>query len=384
MRITKRVLQAASFLTAFAMTAGMTLTVNQGSLSDFSLTAYADDTYTYASNDQFHYAKYSDHIVISSAKSSDIETLVIPDTIEGLPVTEIGIYAFQFTKLKSVTFPDTLTEIGMYTFSYCDNLTEVTIPESVKKIGLRAFEECPALKTVNFPDHLVQTAEYTFNNTPWLDAQRAKNPLVIVNGALIDGRTCEGDVVVPSSVKYVAAGAFQKNDKLTSVVLPAGVTAIEPNTFWYCENLKSAELKGCETMDFGVFAACNKLTDLKLSGKLKKIDDYTFTDNTATATITFYGSQSTWNAVQKLDNDGFLQRANMVFDENHTEEPDEDVIGDINKDGQCDIADAILLQKFLLAKTGIELADWNAGDMDKNGRLNAVDFSLLKRRLLAK
>lgn len=49
------------------------------------------------------------------------------------------------------------------------------------------------------------------------------------------------------------------------------------------------------------------------------------------------------------------------------------IIGDINKDGSCNIADAVLLKKWLLAEPNIALADWKAGDMDSNGRLNAVD-----------
>ena len=57
------------------------------------------------------------------------------------------------------------------------------------------------------------------------------------------------------------------------------------------------------------------------------------------------------------------------------------VRGDINLDGKCDTADAVLLQKYLLTieKT---LPDWTAGDLDNNSRLNAADLTLLKRLLI--
>lgn len=57
------------------------------------------------------------------------------------------------------------------------------------------------------------------------------------------------------------------------------------------------------------------------------------------------------------------------------------VRGDVNADGTCDLADAVLLQKYLLT-IETALPDWQAGDLDGNGRLNACDLTLLKRLLL--
>ncbi len=57
------------------------------------------------------------------------------------------------------------------------------------------------------------------------------------------------------------------------------------------------------------------------------------------------------------------------------------VIGDVNADGKCDIADAVLLQKYLLT-IETALPDWQAGDLDGNGKLNAADLTLLKRLLI--
>ncbi|GEM_PF-477054 len=55
------------------------------------------------------------------------------------------------------------------------------------------------------------------------------------------------------------------------------------------------------------------------------------------------------------------------------------VKGDVNADGVCDIADAVMLQKYLL--DGGTVTDWQAGDLDGNGRLHAADLTLLKRLL---
>ena len=55
--------------------------------------------------------------------------------------------------------------------------------------------------------------------------------------------------------------------------------------------------------------------------------------------------------------------------------------GDSSGDGTLSIADAAVLQKYLLG-TG-ELAYWQNADLNNDGRLSAADFSLLKQMLLA-
>ena len=58
------------------------------------------------------------------------------------------------------------------------------------------------------------------------------------------------------------------------------------------------------------------------------------------------------------------------------------VKGDINADGVFSIADAVLLQKWLLAVPGTELKNWKAADFNADNRLDARDLSLMKRALL--
>ena len=369
MKSKKLSLSIAAFITSFSISGLAAPNLNTFISPITPIMAAADSEYTYGSSDQFNYQKYSDHIVISSCKSTDMTSVEIPEKIENLPVTEIGMYAFQLNSMKSLKLPDTLTVINSYAFGMCPNLTALTIPDSVKKIGMHAFEECPALETINFPDHLVETGDYTFENTPWLNAQRKKDPLVIVNGALIDGRTCKGDVAVPSNVTFIASGAFAKNTEITSAVIPASVSTIPDNLFWYCSSLTSVELKGAETLGFGVFGACNKLTDLKISGKLKKIDGYTFTDNTSTATITFYGSEAAWKSVEKPENDAFLQRATYVFDESHTE-PVDVLRGDANCDGQVDMSDVVLIMQALANPNKSGLDGTAESHLTEQGNIN--------------
>ncbi len=66
-----------------------------------------------------------------------------------------------------------------------------------------------------------------------------------------------------------------------------------------------------------------------------------------------------------------------------TAQQPEAVIGDINVDGACNLADVIMLHKYLLT-TGTLTAEQAAiADMNADGRLNAVDLTLLKRMLVS-
>ena len=56
--------------------------------------------------------------------------------------------------------------------------------------------------------------------------------------------------------------------------------------------------------------------------------------------------------------------------------------GDVNQDGKMDVADVVLLQKWLLAVPNTHLADWQAADLCEDGRLDVFDLCMMKRLLL--
>ena len=63
-------------------------------------------------------------------------------------------------------------------------------------------------------------------------------------------------------------------------------------------------------------------------------------------------------------------------------EPSERIMGDVNMDGNFDIADVVLLQKWLLAVPDTKLADWKAANFYNDNRLDVFDLCLMKRKLI--
>ena len=58
------------------------------------------------------------------------------------------------------------------------------------------------------------------------------------------------------------------------------------------------------------------------------------------------------------------------------------VMGDVNMDGVFDVADAVLVQKWLLGAKDAELMNWRAADYHDDSRLDTFDFCIMKRRLV--
>jgi hypothetical protein len=58
------------------------------------------------------------------------------------------------------------------------------------------------------------------------------------------------------------------------------------------------------------------------------------------------------------------------------------VRGDVNEDGECNAADLVLLQKWLLGKPDSKLTDWEAGDFNSNKKLDAFDLAHMRKEIV--
>ena len=318
--------------------------------------------------------------------------VVIPDG-----VTEIGTYAFECSGITSVVIPDSVETIGMDAFSYCESLTAATIPDHIVELpigmfcgcisltsvklpadvlNLRSsvFSGCTSLEEVIFPDHQVDVYSSVFSGTPWLEAKRAEDPLVIVNGTLIDGRTCKGDVVIPDDVTIIASRAFYSDPDITSVVVPVGVENIWDSTFESCGKLKSVELRGVSYIARNAFNECTSLKKVMLSGNLSTVSEDAFHGITGRIPLTYGGTKEQWGKVSVASGNSLLRLAIVTYGET----------GDVDGDAKLGVTDVAALQKWLLAVPDARIIAWNNADLNADGVLDTFDLALMKRELLAK
>ena len=59
------------------------------------------------------------------------------------------------------------------------------------------------------------------------------------------------------------------------------------------------------------------------------------------------------------------------------------IAGDVNADGSFNVSDLVLMQKWLLAVSDVELENWKAGDLCEDDRLDVFDLCAMRKRLIA-
>jgi hypothetical protein len=179
-----------------------------------------------------------------------------------------------------VVIPDTVKEIGAGAFSDCNNLKSVSIPNSVTGIRSRAFKGCTALEDITIPESVVEIGVNAFFGTKWLENQRQKDLLVVVNNILVDGQKSSGTVTIPETVNSIGAEAFYECSTLENVVIPASVRNIEWAAFYGCSELKSVNIpeEGVIRISDEAFCGCEQLEDMILPKSVTYIGEYAFSN----------------------------------------------------------------------------------------------------------
>ena len=55
--------------------------------------------------------------------------------------------------------------------------------------------------------------------------------------------------------------------------------------------------------------------------------------------------------------------------------------GDVNSDKKFDIADVVLLQKWIIGVPDVKLANWKAADFYDDEKINVIDLSIMKEKV---
>ena len=166
---------------------------------------------------------------------------------------------------KNTTIPNTVEEIGDYSFDGCVNLQNVDIPKSVKVLGESCFESCISLLSISIPNNVSTIKKNAFKScnalssidvidgNRYYDSRNNCNAIIQTSSnKLIAG--CK-NTIIPQDIITIGENAFFNITPLTSINIPNSVTTIESNAFCKCE-----------------------LTSIIIPNSVRSIGDYAFSD----------------------------------------------------------------------------------------------------------
>lgn len=149
------------------------------------------------------------------SNNSSLEEVILIDGTKN-----IGERAFASSKLKKITLPKSLENIGRSAFFGCSDLEEITVPGNIQRI-----EDCV----------------FAYSGVK--------------------------KVVLPEGVGTIGSGAFEYCGSLTDVTVPASVTAIEYDAFRSCESLPKVTVPNkVKTIGGGTFRDCKGLQSVYFEG----------------------------------------------------------------------------------------------------------------------
>jgi hypothetical protein len=227
------------------------------------------------------------------------DAVSIPNRINDLPVTAIGVSAFaSCAGLISVVIPPSVSVIEDYAFYECAGLTSVTIPPSVVDIRRGAFVGCTNLTAIAVDPRntaysslngvLFDKTGKTLRQYPGGKTGAYIIPPSVTAISASAFASCAGltGVVIPPSVAFIGDAAFASCAGLTSVVIPPSVALIGWYAFFDCAGLTSIAIPpGVAVIREGAFSGCTGLKSVVIPPGVVLIGNQAFSGCTGLTSV---------------------------------------------------------------------------------------------------
>ena len=193
---------------------------------------------------------------------SSLTDVTIPGSVKS-----IGARAFaSCANLAGIVIPEGVETIGSLSFSNCTKLEEITLPESLEAISLNAFENCNGISTVHYNgsetnwntlkasisndnqgNNYLLNAEIVFGEESGTGTTATSGTIEGSNGTSLTWSLSDAGVLTIGGTGVIPAfpadhPAPWPKEKIKTLLIGSGITAIGDNSFSGCTNLKYADL----------------------------------------------------------------------------------------------------------------------------------------------
>lgn len=207
---------------------------------------------------------------VPPAKSDESENeppftliLEIPETIDGHTVVALENKSLYKAYMTELILPDTLEVVGNFAAMYCTQLQKVTFGKNIRYIGVSAFE--------SEGDNTKSEGKGKLTTLVWNGA-----PEIIREEAFFyDDKITE--IVLPAGVKTIENWAFAKCYAADKIILGEGLEMIGDHAFLKCEAAKKIVIPGsCKTVEISAFYSCSSAETLTIGAGVETLRKGTF------------------------------------------------------------------------------------------------------------
>ncbi len=191
--------------------------------------------------DGFLYSIFPNNMVSLQIGENKLKQVVVPQVItqNNVDYTVIGCenMCFMHNNLaESIKLPSSVTSIGSYAFSVCDNITRFAIPDGVDNIGKAAFQGCKKLESIIMPSQLISIPPQMFWECDSLKSITLPNSIASIGKDAF--RDCKSltKILLTETLASIEEGAFSGCISLKEIFIPISTTVVGSNVFNECSD----------------------------------------------------------------------------------------------------------------------------------------------------
>ena len=258
----------------------------------------------------FSYCDDMKELYISNSKL-EVEEYAFYDTGKKMNVTIkncngiLGKKGFQSSGIKDLTINGCSFEFGENAFSYCEDLENIKMENSNLEIGSYAFYDSGDNMAVSFNDCKLELGSKSFQSCDMITLTISGSDTVIGENAFsyCDDLT---DVVIGENKTEIKKYAFYDCKSLANVSIAADSKDddieinIKDNAFQTCGVQKVVIGRGKIKLGDNTFSYCENLESVEIKGSSLKVGKYVFYDCPAELSISYNGSNYNKESIEKV------------------------------------------------------------------------------------
>jgi hypothetical protein len=318
-----------------------------------------------------------------------LTNVVLPNSI-----MEISPFCFaRCTSLKSIDIPEGITCIAGSAFEGCTSLEEIIMPNSLTTIGgdydsydnrkmNHVFSGCISLKRIEIPDNVEYIGSFSFYECSNLTTIKLSDNLKYISRQCFQGCERLNSVTIGSKTSWISYGAFSNCASLQQVICNSQEppTAETDNWATYPSSFNGINLSNvCLYVPSVVIEQYKSKTPWSSFGTIKEITDGSISEkpqcippiitykngklsfSCETEGVTFCYKVTTPSSIENEGSEFtpstkyiitvYAKKDGYLDSEPVTQEIDvRGLKGDVNDDGEVDIADAVKIVNLVVGK----------------------------------